>query len=156
MSLSNLPLQEKQNFTVSAIDSNVKITLFQKFNTTIGGARLRYVVSGKGEQIFNLGLLPSDGDWSVTFNGVYIARNEGWTISSDGKVTITGADSLTNITLTCYSSPLSLRDSSKQPFIQQHSVAIATGIATAITVILVIAIRVKRKERADLAGQVTI
>jgi hypothetical protein len=146
LKLSNLPRQEKQNLTVSAQDSNITITLFQKFNTTIGGARLRYVVSGQGKQIFNIGLLPKDGDWSVTFNGVYIAKNDGWEISSDGKVTVTGATSLTNITITCYSSPPSLRDSLKQPFIQQHSVAIATAIALTTTIILVIFIRISVKK----------
>ncbi len=147
--LSNLPRQEKQNLTVSAQDSNVTITLFQKFNTTTGGARLRYVVSGQGKQIFNLGVLPKEGEWSVTFNGVFMAKNDVWGISPDGTVTVAGATSLTNVTITCYGVPPSLRDSSNQPFYQQRSVVIVTAIAVAITVILAVAIRIKRKERLD-------
>jgi hypothetical protein len=147
--LRNLPRQEKQNLTVYAQDSNVTITSFQKSNTTAGVARLRYVVLGQGKQTFNLGVLPQDGEWSVTFNGVYMTENGAWDISPTGAVTVEGAASLTNVIITCYGFPASLREGSNQPFYQQHSVAIVTAIAVVIAVILAVGIRIKRKEHLD-------
>lgn len=145
LKLSSLPPQDKPNLKISSKDSNLTITLFQKFNTSTGGARLRYNVTGQGKQTFNLGILANYGEWTVTFNGVYVAKNDKWNISPDGTITVTGATSLTNITITCYGLPPSLRDLSNQPFYQQHSVAILTAITMTITIIAAATITIKRK-----------
>jgi hypothetical protein len=146
--LNNSQLLEKLTLRVSAQDSNVTITSYRTFNTTIGGVYvLGYNVTGQGNQTFNFGLNPIGGDWGVIFNGVFMVENDGWRVSPDATLTITGATA--NVTILYYSFPDSFGgngNSSNQPIYQQHSVAIITAVAVAITVILTIAIRRKNKE----------
>jgi hypothetical protein len=146
--LNNSQLLEKLTLRVSAQDSNVTIRSYQTSNTTSGWrVRLRYIVTGRGSQTFNFGLDPIGGEWDVIFNGVYKGENDGWRVSPDGTLVITAATA--NVTIAYYGSPDSLGDngnSSNQPVYQQHSVAIITAVAVAITVILTIAIRRKNNE----------
>jgi hypothetical protein len=133
-----------KNLKVSAQNSNITITSYQKSNNTFGSTQLRYVVTGQGKQTFKLDLNSEGGEWWVTFNSVFMANNDGWSVSPDTTITITGATS--NVSISYYNFPDSLGGSSnnsKLPFYQQHSVAIAAAVTVAITAILVVVIRRK-------------
>jgi hypothetical protein len=127
------------NLTVSTQNSNVTIVSYQKFNTTIVGSRLRYTVVGLGEQTFNLGLNAKGGDWSVILNGKYMSLNDGWSMLPDQTITVTGATA--NVTIVYYDFAASIRATGDD--FQQHSVAITTGAAVAITVVFAVLIKLK-------------
>jgi hypothetical protein len=156
-SFTNLRLnssQQVEKFRVSAKDSNLTIMTCQTFNlapseTTVRGASLTYMVTGRGTQTFNFGLNLTGGEWSVTFNGDFFGENEGWTLSPDQTVTVTGAPSNSNVSIVCFRLPSSFgnADSSDQPFYQQHSVAIATAVLVAAVVILGVAVYHPRKKQ---------
>lgn len=135
--------QQPKNLEVSAQDSNVTITSYQTFNFTFQGAFLVYIVEGQGKQTFNIGVIPKGGELSVSFNNVFMGENDGWSISWDGTVTITGATSHSNVTIVYYTLPDPFGDSSNLPIYQQHSVAIVTAVATAVAVVLAVTIRKK-------------
>lgn len=135
--------QGLENLKVSAQDSNVIIRSCQTFNTTFAGARIRYYVEGQGKQIFNIGALPKGGEWSVSFNGVFIGENDGWSVSRDGTVIVTGANSNSNVTIAYYTFLGSYADSSNLPIYQGHSVAIVTAVAIGIAVVVALIIRKK-------------
>lgn len=134
--------QQPLNLGVSAQDSNVIITSYRTFNTTFRGVLLRYRVEGQGKQTFYIGVLKG-GEWSVSFNGVFIGENDSWSVSRDGTVMVTGAASHSNVTIAYYTFLDSFEDNSNLPFYQQHSVAIITAVAVAIAVVLAVAIRKK-------------
>jgi len=143
---TNLRLNDSQplkNLEISAQNSNVTILMVQVLNTTFQGALLSYIVEGRGTQTFNFDLNIEGAEWSVLFNGAFIAEGEGWTLSLDQTLTITGATG--NVTLMC----ISLGGSGNRanlPFYQQHSVAIATAAAVAVMVVLAVGVRARRRE----------
>jgi len=137
--------REKLNFTASATDSKVTISFILVYNRTFGSERvrraiLRYTNDGVGTQTFDLGLDPQKGEWGAIFNDEFIAENRGYTISTDGTITIAEAPS--NITLTYYGYPASRFN---QPFLNQHSVVILTTLTTIIVLIFSIIIRKRKK-----------
>ena len=146
----------KLNLKVSAKDSKVAINSYQIYNSTfagerVKGARLRYTVVGRGVQVFNMDIDPKGGGWEVISNGSYMGKNDGWHLSSDGTLTVTGATA--NVTLIYYGFPESFResgDSFNQPILKQHSIVIITTIAVAITIILVVATRTRKNELKEL------
>jgi hypothetical protein len=149
---TNLRLNRSQpleNFKISTQNSNVTIFSYLAFNTTLQSARLRYAVEGKGKQIFNFGLVSQGGEWSgvdwsvITGNNVFIAEGEGWTISNDGTLIVTGATG--NVSIVHWGFFENSLPSSNLPFYQQHSVAIAAAMVVAITVIVAIVIKVKSR-----------
>jgi hypothetical protein len=141
------------NLTVSAQNSTVKVTSYRAFNTTFGGTSLRYAVVGHGKQIFNFWLTRGGGEWSVTINGVFTGENDGWKVSSDQTVTVTGAQSNSNVTITYYYIPDSFGNGSGStlPFYQQHSAIIVTAISVLVGLSLATTITViaKRKQQAQ-------
>jgi hypothetical protein len=141
-----------ENLKVSAQNSEITIRSYWRFNTTSGSALLRYRVEGQGKQTFNLGLDPERGEWSVVFDEVYMGEGDGWNVSSDGTLTVTGATS--SVTIWYYGFPESLIDggSSNQPLYEQHSVACATAVAVAITLTFAIAIRIRNQKRLGKTG----
>jgi hypothetical protein len=148
---TNLRLNNSQmveNFAVSAQNSNVTVFWAQVSNTTIRGAFLSYFVEGQGTQTFNFDLNIEGGEWSVLFNEVFIAEGEGWTLSPDHTLTITGATG--NVTLMYIYLGERRGNSSNLPFYEQHSVAIATAAAVAVIVVLTVSVRAKH--RKDLAA----
>ncbi len=142
--LGTLPI-----FNASAQNSNVTITSCQEFSGSLTGVRLRYTVVGSGAQTFNLGIKGKSSEWDVTFNGAYISENNGWDIASDGTLTVTGVTgATTNVSIARYTFSNDFGgsgDVSDQTFIQQHSVAITTGIVVAVAIVLVVVIKVKTK-----------
>ena len=136
-----------ENLAVSAQNSNVTILWIQIFNTTLRAAFLSYTVEGQGTQNFNFDLNIDGGEWSVLFNEIFIAEGDGWTLSPDHTLTVTGATG--NVTLMYIFLEERRGNSANLPFYEQHSVAIATVAAVAVMVTLTVGIRAKR--RKDLA-----
>jgi hypothetical protein len=152
---TNLRLNRSQpleNFKISTQNSNVTIFSYLAFNTTLQSARLRYAVEGKGKQIFNLGLGSQEGEWSgtdwsvITGNNVFIAEGEGWTISNDGTLIVTGATG--NVSIVHWGFFGNSLPSSNLPFYLQHSVAIVIVMVVAVTIIVAIVIKVKSKRHS--------
>ena len=140
--------QPLENLKVSAQSSKVTILLFRTSNTTYWSARLRYVAEGQGKQIINLGIDSENGEWNVIVNGVFLAEGEGWQISPDETLTVTGATG--NVTIVCYDFLGSMgRSTSSLPFYEQHSVALATGGAVAALVVMSVAITVRNKKKLE-------
>ena len=139
LSFRNLTQQGKLNLTVSAQDSNVTITSYRATNATesgMGSVRISYLVEGNGTQTFNFGVTPNVGYWSVIVQRVYLPQYGGWDISSDGKVTVTGATSGVVVTIMCYTYPTSYADALSQPFYAQHSVILTVGVGVFAVVAL--------------------
>jgi len=152
---TNLRLNRSQpleNFKISTQNSNVKVFSYLAFNTTLQSARLRYAVEGKGKQIFNFGLVSQGGEWSgvdwsvITGNNVFMAEGEGWTISNDGTLVVTGAAG--NVSIVHWGFFENSLPSSNLPFYQQHSVAIITAVAVAVAVVIAVVIKVKSREHS--------
>src|SRR3990170_1034721 len=146
--LNNSQTTEKLGLKVSANDSKVTINSCQiNNNSTFGGARvraarIRYTVVGQGTQVFDLGLDPKGGAWGVIFNGIYMGENDGWSLSPDGTLTVTGATG--NVTLSYYGFPGSFGGGGEgfsEPILKQHSVVIITTVAVATAVLLALVIK---------------
>src|SRR3990170_542687 len=150
--LSNSQTAEKLSLEVSAKDSKVTINSCQINNNTFAGAivraaRLRYTVVGQGTQVFDLGLDQKGGAWGVIFNGIYMGENDGWSLSPDGTLTVTGATA--NVTLSYYGFPGSFGgggDGFNEPILKQHSVVIITTVAVATAVLLALVIKTRKRE----------
>jgi hypothetical protein len=150
LDLNNSQSFDKISFQVSVEDSKVTIISCRIYNSTFVGervrnARLSYTVIGHGKQVFNLDLDPKGGDWQVILNGIYKGKNDGWSLSNDGSVSITRATS--NVTLVYYGFPDSFRDSTNgfNQIINLHSVLIATTFFVSITVLLATFIKKRKK-----------
>jgi hypothetical protein len=149
--------QPLENFTISTQNSNVTIVSYRTANaTTFRSARLRYVVKGQGKQILNLGLgseesgLSASAEWSVIFNNnIFVSEGNGWDISHNGTMVITGATGNVSIVhygfLGFYGN---IASRSNLPFYEQHSVAIVIALAVAVTVVIAIVIKVKNREHS--------
>lgn len=144
--------QSLENFKISTKNSNVTIFSYLAFNTTHQSARLRYVVEGQGKQILNLGLSSQEGEWTgvdwsvITGNNVFMAEGEGWSISHDGTLVVTGATG--NVSIVHWGFFENSISNSNLPFYQQHSVAIVIAMVVAVTIIVAIVIKVKSKEHS--------
>jgi len=141
-----------ENLEVSTQNSNITIISYRSTNTTSGNARLRYSVEGQGRQTFNIGLDPKGGEWSVVFDGVFMGEGDGWNASPDGTLTILGATSDVTIWYFVFPDSRRINENSNPPFYQQHSVAIVTSVALAMTVILTSAVRRKNKKHLENSG----
>ena len=136
-----------ESFRVSAQDCKVTITSYRTINVTGGGELLSYTVVGRGKQNFNLGLSARGGEWDVIFNGVFIAENDGWRISPDATLTITGATS--NVTILYLVFPNELGGNGNIPnqsIYQLHSVVIVTAVA--VLVIAISAVIIRRRNQS--------
>ncbi len=143
LSFRNFTQQRRLDLTVSAQDSNLTITSYRAANASdanMGNVRIRYVVEGHGLQSFNFGPLPAGGYWDVIFHGVYKQENDGWSLSPDGTLTVTGAASGIDVSIVYWIFPASYVEALSQPVYIQHSVAIATGAAVLVIVALCLAI----------------
>ena len=117
-------------------------------SNTLGSVRIRYVVEGKGKQTFNFGMIPKDGYWNVIFQGVYKSPHDGWDISPDGTLIVTGAASGIDVNIVYYTLPDSFGEAKSQPIYVQHSVLLATGVGMLVIVALCLAIW-RRNRRHD-------
>lgn len=142
----NSQYQEKLNLTVSAKNCQVTINYYTIYNRTFAGepvkrAALRYTVKGLGTQIFDLGLDPKKGQLDARLDGEWVGKNNGWTHSSDGTFTITGATEI--VTLLYYGYPPSIGDTTD--FFSNHSVILASTFSVSFIIILAVYVN-KRKE----------
>ena len=80
-------------------------------------------------------------EWSVIVGNVWLGEGEGWTITPDGTVTVTGA--VGNVSIARYSFSSSNGDTSNLPFYERHSVTIATVTMVAATVVIATLIKVR-------------
>lgn len=139
---------QKLNLTAHVENSDVTILSYRVFNVTFSGVSLRYNVSGSGKQIFDLGELPTVGEWSIAFNGEFMGENDGWTISSNRKISLTPPTG--NVSITFYTLPDSFGNAADNdaPFYRRHSVAVATAVALTATVCVTAAIWKINKTRS--------
>ena len=135
-----------ENLTVSAQNSNVKITTYQRFNASTTAARLRYTVVGHGTQTFNFGFIINDGGWTVSLNGKLMGENDGYSVSPDQTITVTGATVNASLSYFNLSAFGGTAEDPNLPLYLKHRVAIATGIAVAVAVVLTAVIKRKNNE----------
>ena len=146
---TNLRLNNSQpleNLEISAKNSDVTVNSYLETTVNFPNDRLSYSVQGKGVQVVNLGLGVYGGsnvDWVVTSNGTFL--NNGWSVSHNGTVTVTGLTG--NITV-IYFGFTSQLGASNLPFYEQHSVAIAVAIAVAATVAAAVVVKTAVKRHA--------
>jgi len=156
-SFADLRLNTTQSFVtvnlkISSKNSIVTIMSCQIYNSSFAGepaevARLRCSVVGEGTQVFDLGLDPKGGDWNVIHNGVYIGKNNGWSLSPDGVLELEGLTG--NVSLYYYGFPSSFvgeADDFDQSFLNRHSVVIIASLVLVVIVVLAVALRPKRKK----------
>ncbi len=139
--------QPLENFEISTQNSNVTILSYiASNNAAFSNIRLSYVTEGKGTQILNLGLgSGSQGEgyeWTVSFNGAVISEDDGWSISHDGTLVITGATG--NISVIRFD--FGNTAPSNLPFYQQHSIAIITALGVVATVTIAVVIKVRSRK----------
>ncbi|MCW4018772.1 MAG: hypothetical protein NWF00_08885 [Candidatus Bathyarchaeota archaeon] len=157
MDLSINGSTQTSNLKASAQNSDITITEYSNFdesalsNSTIRGLLFRYTVTGEGVQEFNFGSALRSGEWSVLFDEDFIGINEGWTVSADHTLIVTGAKN--NVSIFYFNLPESFGDAedSAKPFYEQHSVAITT--AAAVTVVVVLAVVAKKKNEPNGSWQ---
>ncbi len=144
----------KLNLTVSSKNCNITITSYGLYDSIFSGSpattlRLSYNVSGEGSQSFNFFLKSAKGDYSVIADGIFLGLFDGWSISPDSTITVTGERHTVRIMF--YGVPNSDKTFAGQPFYQQHSVIIATSVILAVTVSLATLIRVGNVKRTKTA-----
>jgi hypothetical protein len=136
---------EKLNLTISATDCDLTIYPYVSAPYTYGAALLkwiilRYSISGQGTQIINLGFDPKNGQLDVILDGEFAARNQGWTKTDDGTITITG--SYSSVTLWYIEYPEQPKDAS---FLDEHYLVIGSTGFLAVIVLLAVAVRHRKK-----------
>ncbi len=95
-----LPMPTGFNFSASAQNSHVAITQFTRLNVfpPMGTGILEYTVSGVGSQTFNVYYPNHWLKYTVTVDGVAKEENDGWAVTGDGWLTVTGATSAVKVT----------------------------------------------------------
>jgi hypothetical protein len=149
-------LQPLEKLEVSAQDSNITIIAYSVFDTRFRGFRgalLSYKVEGQGKQTFNMGVPLTEGEWSVLLEDEFKGEGDGWSVSSDATLTITGAKS--NVTIWYFGFPESFNEDANKPFYIEHSVAIATAAVLAVTVTFAFAVRRKNQNASGKNGLAT-
>ena len=111
---------------------------------------LTYGVEGHAVQILNLGVnstqsgISASAEWNIIFgNRDLTEEGDGWYLSHDGTLTVTGATA-GNVTVLYYTFP-EVGNTQNLSFYQQHSVAIAIVVAAAVTVAIAVVVKVKTK-----------
>ena len=113
-------------------------------------------VNGQGEQVFNLGLnlnrTTHSSEWSIIVpanadgsGAVFLAEGRDWHLRPDNSVVVDGV--VGNVTIAYFG--FQVPNDSNLPFVEQHSVTLATIAVVAVTVAVaaVISYRVRRKAR---------
>ena len=132
-------------FRVWADDCNVSVLMCRRYNSNTTLASIRYVVSGNGKQYFDVGPLIETSQWYVTFNGKYVAENQGYSVSSESTITVKGSSA--NVSMTCFNFSGINSANANRAFYEQHSVGIITLIVFSVGVVLLISIRKRVRGR---------
>jgi hypothetical protein len=117
--------------------------LFIPSNASLSSLRIRYTVEGQGTQTFNFGAIPKGGIWNVVVNGVYLGREDKWTLSEKSTVIVNGVATGSNVSIVYYTYPDFYVALSNRSFYERNSVAINTAIALAASVALAAAVAAK-------------
>lgn len=150
--------QPLQNLQISTTNANVTVESYvlSSFNTP--SERLNILVQGKGRQVVNMGVSAQAGagsvvNWIVSSNGTFISN--GWKISRNGTITVTGLTGNLSIIFFGFTSQLGNRN---EPFYDQHSVAIAVAAALAVTVTAAVAVKVRANKhlKGDNRGEISV
>jgi hypothetical protein len=136
--INNSTASEKLNLKISATNCNLTIYPYRIAPYTYGKETLkwiimRYSISGQGTQTINLGVNTNNGQLDVILDGEFIGRNQGWTKSKDGTLTITEAKEEVRLWYIDY--PDYLEESND--FLGKHSLLI--GSASFLSIILILA-----------------
>jgi hypothetical protein len=142
--------QPLEKLEVSTQNSNVTIIYHRTFNATLRGVLLSYAVEGQGKQTFNIGLPLTEGEWSVLIEDDFKGEGDGWHVAPDATLTITDAKSTATIWYFGYPEDFDVDDDT--PFYLQHSVAIATATALAVTATMGLVIRRKTQKASNKTG----
>lgn len=136
---------EKRNLTISATDCDLTLYPYVSAPYTYGMALLkwiilRYSISGQGTQIINLGFEPNNGQLDVILDDEFAARNQGWTKTDDGTLTITG--SYSSVTIWYIEYPEQPEDAN---FLDEHYLVIGSTGFLAVIVLLAAAFKHRKK-----------
>ena len=143
--MSDSRATEKLNLTISATNCDLTVYPYVSVPYTYGVALLkwiilRFTISGQGTQVINLGFDPNNGQLDVILDGEFAARNQGWTKTDDGTITITG--SYSNVTLWYIEHPKQPEDVS---FLDEHYLVIGSTGFLAVIVLLTVAVKHRKK-----------
>ena len=138
------------SFDISVKDSSVTIFSCRNYNSTFGampvkGAWIGYNTVNKGTQSFDLGFETWEGEYSVVLEDIFLGKGDGWSVSSEGIVTITGLTG--NITLFFWGHPEPYIDTqvNSSSFLEQHYVIISIGIVVFATCSVALIVRPKKR-----------
>ena len=97
----------------------------------------------------NLGLGSSASlfEWTIIFNSAIIGEGNGWTISHNGTLTVSGAAGNVSVILFDFGD---VTPSSNLPFYEQHSVAIAVVAGLAVVVVIAVVVKIKSGKQLKL------
>ena len=142
------------NLTVSAKDSQVIIyTFVGSQNSSLFGRSsvIRYNAEGNGEQAFNLGLnlnrSTHQSEWMVLAGQEFLAEGKAWHLENDNTVTVKGIRG--NVTIAYYGYRFTAANDSNKPWVEQHSVALATIAIVAATLAATTTIAVYNRRRSN-------
>lgn len=135
--------QPLETLWFSVKNSDVTIFAYQTNAFGFQGDQLIYSVQGEGQQVVNMGVGAhgSSADWVVFTNGTL--PNHGWSVSTDGTVTVTGLTGIIDIVYFGFTNELG----SNLPFYEQHSVAIGVAALFVATVAVAVCINVVGRRR---------
>lgn len=144
--MSDLRGTKKLNMTISATECDLIFYPYLSAPYSYGVALLEwvilaYTVSGHGTQVINLGLDPDNSQLDVILDGNFAARNQGWTKSDDGTLTIAG--SYSNVTLWYIGHP---EPSEEDSFLSEHYLMIVSIAFFAVIVVLAVVIKQRKRE----------
>ena len=142
------------NLTVSAKDSQVTIYAFfgsQNSNLFGRSSVILYNAQGKGEQTFDLGLnlnrSTHQSEWMVLAGQEFLAEGKAWHLENDNTVTVKGIRG--NVTIAYYGYRFTAANDSNKPWVEQHSVALATIAIVAATLAATTTIAVYNRRRSN-------
>jgi len=161
---TNLSLNNSEplgNLTISTKNSDITIYSFYSSRESDAFGRvgaIRYYASGAGEQTVNLGLnfnrSTHQSEWGVIVpdssgNSVFLAEGKVWNLKSDNTVKVNGLEGTVRISY--YGFYFRNADESDKPWVEQHSVALATAAVLAATVLAGSFVSLKAR-RAHVGG----